>query len=291
MKKIVITGASGFLGKNLIKKLEIREDLMVFAVSAHPNDPAFAKVSARERGVIGTEAAEELFAGAYVVNCAFPRGGKEADRAAGMAYIKDLFLCCEKNRAAAVINISSQSVYKGTRSNPAKETDPVCIDTVYAAEKYAVELMSECVFGRSGIPYTNIRLASLIGPGFDVRIVNRFVKQAQETNEIRVTDDNRRFGFLDVSDAADGIISMIESDPRSWKPVYNLGIIGSYTLMEMAAAVKSVFKTDGIDIALLTSPGENEEDSSLDASLFYKEFSFQPAVTLEESIRRIRDGF
>ena len=233
--------------------------------------------------------AEELFKDAWVINCAFPRNTDGRTRAAGMEYLKELFLCCERSGAAAVINISSQSLYPADRTAPAKETDPVSLDSVYAAEKYAVELMAEGIFSSAGIACTNIRLASLIGPGFDARIVNRFVRQARENGVIRITDDRKQFGFLDVADAAEGLAAMLNSEPKDWRSCYNLGIRGGYMLREIAGAVKEVMKeTEDLTVTVEAAKGDGADNSSLDAGAFYDAFGFAPGISLKESIRRIR---
>lgn len=289
MKKIVITGASGFLGRNLIRRLEQTEEAEICAVTGRPQKTAGRTVY-YGREVIRSSQAAGIFHDAVVINCAFPRNTDGQERAAGMEYIKDVLLCCKRHGACAVVNISSQSVYAAKRSEPARETDPVFLDSVYAAQKYAVELMMEAVFCGTGIPYTSIRLASLIGPGFDVRIVNRLVKQALETGKITVTKDEKRFGFLDIADAVNGLLVLAGSDPASWKPVYNLGTKGAYSLTDIAQSIQRIMAETGAPLVISEVPGEGNDSSALDAGRFYADFGFFPEISLEESIRRIRSA-
>ena len=96
----------------------------------------------------------------------------------GLKYIQSVFEKSVEGNAAVIVNISSQSVYSQKRTEAATEETPVCLESPYAVGKYAVELMLESICRGSKTRYTNLRMASLIGPGFDQRIVNRLVRQA-----------------------------------------------------------------------------------------------------------------
>ncbi len=183
----------------------------------------------------------------------------------------------------------------------------------------------------SGTAFTSIRLASLIGPGFEQRIVNRFVKQALERGRISVKKNRQRFGFLDVDDAASAILRMLMSERGTgvkgisgagisgtgmssagmkgagvidagnypaergcfaWKPVYNLGPSRAYSLPQIAEKIKEVFwSVRDQQIVIDLSDGDEEGSSELDSSLFQRDFGFRPSVTLEESIEKILESY
>ena len=140
------------------------------------------------------------------------------------------------------------------------------------------------------IAYTNIRMASLIGPGFDQRIVNRFIKQAFEGQLLNVVKSEKRFGFLDVMDAVFALISLIEIPVMKWRPIYNLGNGISYSILEIADSVKHVFGENGLQFM-----GINEEtrddfgNTGISYYLLHKDTEFEPKVDLNCSIQRILD--
>lgn len=280
---LIITGASGFLGSNLICELQGRDDIFIHAFSSKSVQNC-GNVCYHDRNSVFTE--QKLFNEAVVINCAFPRNTTGTQMADGLEYIRSLFEVAAGNNAEAVVNISSQSVYSAMREVPANESTPPCLDTTYAVGKYASELLLESVC--KNIPHTNIRLASLIGAGFNQRIVNRFVMQALETSSLTVKENRKIFSFMDISDATGGIISMLDSDFSKWKPVYNLGTDNAYSLTDIAHTVSEVIsECENISININTEHNEDAGNSSLCNDLFLSDFGFKAETSLKQSVVKI----
>lgn len=291
----MITGASGFLGRNLIKRLRNDEHFQIFALSSDPDglreDLSASNIEFYEKDIVCTEQAGNIMAEAIVISCAFPRNSTGSGMADGLNYIRNVFEVAIDNRAEAIINISSQSVYSAQRSEAAAEETPVCLESTYAVGKYAVELWLESMCRNTETAFTSIRMASLIGPGFDQRIVNRFVKQALGTRQLTVKKNSQRFGFFDIEDAVTGIVRMLGSDISMWKGIYNLGRAGGVSLTDIAESVRSVLKkTDNINVEISVMTGEESSSSEIDVESFCRDFEFQPDMELMDSIERIRYG-
>lgn len=282
---LIITGASGFLGSNLVCSLQGRDDVFIHAFSSKSAQNS-KNVCYHDRNFIFTEQGRKLLNKAVVINCAFPRNTTGTQMADGLEYIRSLFEAAAENNAEAVINISSQSVYSSVREVPADESTPPCLDTTYAVGKYASELLLESIC--RNIPHTNIRLASLIGAGFNQRIVNRFVMQALETGSLTVKENKKIFSFMDISDAAAGIISMLDSDFSKWKPVYNLGTDNAYSLTDIARTVNEVIsERENISINISTEHNEDTGSSSLCNDLFLSDFGYKAETELKQSVVKI----
>ena len=293
-KKVVITGASGFLGRQVVKRLAGDESFLVYALTSRPDelkDTAGNKsdnIVFEHKDAIDGDEADKILSGSIVIACAYPRGSAGEDIADGLNYIRRTFEAAVMHEAMAIINISSQSVYSQKREGAAAEDAPVCPESMYAVGKYAMELLLESICKGSVTTYTNIRMASLIGPGFDQRIVNRFVKQALDTGKLSVSHSSRRFSFLDVEDAVSGIAAILATDPGKWEKVYNLGNRDSYTVSDIASAVKGVLEREGTgDICIEEHEGDEKGSSELDCTLFEKDVVRLKYRTLEESIEEI----
>ena len=299
---IIITGASGFLGRNLIGSL-LRDGFSDNGSSSPARLIGFSSSPDKLRERFPSELAEfhdrekiddaelcSIWKEAIVVNCAFPRNNSGTEMAEGLSYIKRVFEAAAGNGAAAVINISSQSVYAADRPEAAREDTPLCLATCYAVGKYAVELMLESICANTGTAFTSVRMASLIGPDFDPRIVNCFVRQALQNGVITVKRNRQQFGFFDIKDAADALKAMLVSDPSKWRKVYNLGGRGTYTLTEMAEAVKKACSAVR-DVEIKTTDGDEYANSGLRSDLFYGDFGFDPGVTLDQSVEKIVEAY
>lgn len=291
--KVVVTGASGFLGRNLIKQLQKKGSCGIVALTSRPDELettiSDANIQCFDKNIVYSEKAAALLQNAVVINCAYPRNSTGTDIADGLKYIQKVFETSVESGVKAIINISSQSVYSAKRTAAATELSPVCLETPYAVGKYATELLLESICRGTVVNYTNIRMASLIGPGFEQRIVNRLVKAALETGVIEVDDDQQRFGFFDVEDAAAGLCKMLDYTDREWQRCYNLGNGQAYTLTAISSTVKKVLKkTDHFEVMIKTKPGRKESCTAVDAGSFMTEFGFIAKVTLEDSVMKIR---
>ena len=288
-KKIVITGASGFLGSHLVERLKEDPQYEVYALSSKPDELENYLGGENVVYVYKNDLRAEMLKDSIVINCAYPRNSTGTVVADGLRYIQKVFESAVESETKAIINISSQSVYSQQRTEAATEETPACLESPYAVGKYAVELMLESICKGSKISYTSLRMASLIGPGFDQRIVNRFVKQALETGKLTVKKNQQRFGFFDVEDAVSGILAMLGTVEKDWKPVYNLGRNESYTLLEIAETVKVVvarYKTGNL-VDVIVNDGDETSNTALFCSRFSKDFNYEAMCSLEDSIHSI----
>lgn len=292
--KIVITGSKGFLGDNLVDALQDNSKYIIYALSSQSDEAQNGNenenVQYYHKDAVFSDKGKVFLQNAIVINCAFPRNSTGTGMADGLRYIQKLFDCSREYNAQAIINISSQSVYSQKREEIASEKTPLCLESPYAVGKYSTELMLESACRSTKIAYTNIRMASLIGPGFDQRIVNRFVKQALEGQPLNVVKSQKRFGFLDVMDAVFGLISLIETPVVKWNPVYNLGNGISYSILEIADSVKHVFEENGLQFrGVNEETGDDFGNTGISYYLLHKDTEFEPKIDLNCSIQRILD--
>lgn len=288
MIKVVITGASGFLGSHLLKKLENDTDCFVYALSSKTIVSNADNVKSFHKDIIDSDCAEEIFCDAVVVNCAFPRNAMGSEMAAGLEYINKLFKTCKICKSRAIINISSQSVYSQKRNCPANESTDICLESPYAVGKYATELLLQNICEGTEIAYTNLRLSSLIGPGFDQRVVNRIVEKGISGETIMADISDKRFGFLDVLDAVDGILTVAKSNVFHLKPVYNLGNGAGYSIKDFCDCIQIIFESKGLE-RLKVEYNESKDfgTTAVLGDLLKDDFGFIPSVTLTSSINEI----
>lgn len=284
MKRIVISGACGFLGRNIIQAA-LTKGIPVLALPTFPErlsdiSVEFAHVEQFLQGNVRLTD-DDVF-----INCLFPTNADGYRMADGLRVVYKTIRKARESGVGAFINISSQSVYASKRTFPAKETDNLCLETPYAVGKYSSEAFVNQVFYDK--PHVNIRMASLLGVGYDQRIVNRMIIQALKGETLSVIGGMQRYGFLDVRDAADGLIKLAMSDPSTWKETYNLGRNESYSLIDVVNTIVTEMKRlADIDVTYTVSEGQDDRNSAVDASLFMHDIRWTPEITLYETTATI----
>ena len=187
-----------------------------------------------------------------------------------------------------MINISSQSVYDQKRCYAATEDSPLLLQSNYAVGKYASELFMKLLEKDAHV--TNVRMASLIGPGFDQRLTNKMAKSAIQDRKISYQINDLVFGFLDVEDAARAILRLAAVPAARWKTVYNLGSDASYSLREIACTIAEILEAEhGMPVALASSVSEGSGGTMLCSERLKEEIGPYQQLSLRESLRRIVD--
>lgn len=283
--KILITGGSGYLGRSL---LTYGDDRCQYIVATSRKSTLQSLY--RNRNDVYVIDNSELWSQDWqkidvLLNCAFPRNTNGIQMAEGLQFLEKLFCSAVDGGVGAIINISSQSVYSPVRTTAATENSELDLQSNYAVGKYAVELMLDGICRKT--PHTNIRMASLIGAGFDQRITNKLVDRVLNGQDIQIVKGNQLFGFLDVRDAVSGIENILKSNPEYWSNVYNLGICGGYTLDEIAKEVCQTGRSYcGRDVrySYTDSGTVSTGNSTLDCSLFERSFFWHAAQTLTDTL-------
>ncbi len=296
VSSILISGAGGFLGNELLNSLAKYPHIRVFALSSRPDEVQSRHSAMANLNCIPTS---DLLLGKVpfmevdvVIHAAFARTVEFQKLANSLYFTQKLFEEAIKNGVAALINISSQSVYGRNADVPWVETTRADIDSAYALAKYSTELLIKAMCYASTTSFTSLRLSSLIGPGLNVRFLSRFVRNALVGEPINVINEDQIFSFMDVRDAAEGILSLLGVEVSEWNSVYNLGSHLRYTVGEIADMVAHLAKDYGDKPVVVerTTDGDGRF-SGMDCSSFFAQTGWEPRFHLEQMIRTLFEYF
>ena len=221
-----------------------------------------------------------------IIHCAFARTQQGKDLVASINLSEKIYQAAVRNKVPAVINISSQSIYGGYRETDSTEDGEINPLDSYAIAKYACEKLAAQISAGSATQITNIRLASLIGPQFKERLVNKMLKIATETGKIKIVGGSQTFSFLDIRDAADGIVAMLKVPPQKWQNIYNLGTSQQYSIVELAETIAA--QVGGVEIEI--EPQDIKMQIRLDCSRFAKDFGWQAKHKLADTVKNIAES-
>lgn len=289
---IMVTGSGGLLGGELIKQLLQNDQAFVIAMTSQVTSLK-ARFSADKLKVVSNDSWETELKNSGVevdtlINCSFPRSSNTKELASGIPFTEQLIKDSINFGIENIINISSQSVYTQKQKKDVTESSEVQPESLYGMTKYACERIVSLLSEQHDINYTNIRLGSLAGINFDARMTNRFVKSAILGEKITIIGGKQSVSYLDVRDAAKGLIKMINKEPRDWNPIYNFGNEEFFTLIELVDKIKEEARRYDIrNIEVEIQEGDSDFNNVMNNNLFYKQFSFQPYYNLSKMISEL----
>lgn len=298
--RVAVTGATGLLGSALVTHFAPSQDIDVIALTSSSSEDAHARwraaadgewnsrsvevIETAPRGIV--DAVEKAGRLDWVVNCAFPRARGGLELAAGLDYQQSLFSAAGRSEVGAVLNMSSQSVYRSDRAEPADENAELDLDTPYATAKYASELFAQVSLKET--PLIQARLSSLIAAGFEQRVVNKLVRRAMGGDDLTITTPQVVFDFMDVRDAVSAIRAVIAKEPKVGVEYLNIGSGVPYTLGEIAEVVVAVVNEEfRRSVSVTIADSDERRSSALDCSRLNESFDFEPQYTLVDTVRGI----
>ena len=269
-KSILITGAAGFIGSNLVMELVKTQSPVKIIGIDNMND--YYDVSIKEyrleeinklnknfifiKGDISDKDTIDNLFNEYkpsvVVNLAAQAGVRYSITNPD-AYIKsnligfyNILEACRHNEVEHLVYASSSSVYGSNKKVPYSTDDKVDNPvSLYAATKKSNELMAHAYSKLYNIPSTGLRFFTVYGPKQRPDLaINKFTRLMLKDKEIPMFGDgstSRDYTYID--DIVDGVIKSISyvEDNLNVYEILNLGNSSPVTLKEMIQTIETYF--------------------------------------------------
>ncbi|OPY15561.1 MAG: UDP-glucose 4-epimerase [Syntrophus sp. PtaB.Bin001] len=330
MRKILVTGAAGFIGFHLAGRLlaagnqvigldnlsdyyDVRLKEARLARLMSLNNFRFLRMGLEEREKLLRLFAEEKFD--VVVNLA-AQAGVRYSLVNPYAYIDsnivgfiNILEGCRHHGVQHLVFASSSSVYGANTKMPFSVhhnvDHPV---SLYAATKKANELMAHSYASLYNIPCTGLRFFTVYGPwGRPDMALFLFTKAILEGRSIDVFNHGRmQRDFTFIEDIVEGVVRVIDRIPQanplwdgaspdpgtSYAPyrIYNIGNNHPVELMRFIEVLEDCLGKKA-EKNLLPLQAGDVPATYADVDDLVRDVGFQPATTIEEGLRRFVDWY
>ena len=307
MRSWLLTGGAGFIGSHLADRLLGRGDRVVCLDSLDPfYDPAIKRGNLRpllespsftfvEGDIRDTDLVDRLFGTEKpdaVIHLA-ARAGVRPSILEPVLYtdvnLNGTSILLEASRRHSVRRFvfgSSSSVYGNSNKVPFSESDPVARPvSPYAATKAAGELLCHAYHHLHGFDVTCLRFFTVYGPRQRPEMaIHKFARMIMDGKPLtRFGDGSSERDYTYVDDIIDGVERALDRI-GGWH-VYNLGESRRISLTDLIRLLESEI---GVKARLEEHPDQpgDVRITWADVSLARAELGYEPAVPIEEGVRR-----
>lgn len=300
MIKVTVTGACGFIGSHLTRKL-IEQGYFVVGVDCL-DDNLYSRSVKESRlkslkqlnnfdylnlNISKDELDSSIKGSKFVFNLAALPGQvlswKLFDQyvESNILGTKKVIDSCIKNNVAKIIHASTSSVYgKFAVGNELQDTKPI---SPYGITKLAAENLLFALTNGNDLDYTILRYFSVYGPGQRPDMaIQRFLSAIKLGQEISITGDgSQKRDITYVEDVVDATISALSVTEK--KQVFNISGGKQFTLNQI---IDECFKVSGLKskINYVERPIGDQEETFGDISKAQELLGFNPSFDINSGL-------
>jgi len=306
MKRILVSGGSGFIGSHLCTRL-VNEGNDVICLDNYYtgskenvwhliNRPNFELV---RHDIINPYWAEidEI----YNLACPASPIHYQCDpiQTTKTAVIGSMnMLGLAKRTHAKIMQASTSEIYGDPAVNPQPESywgsvNPIGIRSCYDEGKRCAETLFMDYHRFHGVRIKIIRIFNTYGPrmlAHDGRVVSNFVVQALKNENLTIYGDGQQTrSFQYVDDLVEGMIKMMATDDDFIGPI-NIGNPSEFTILQLAEKVIQLSQSKS-KIVFKPLPFDDPRQRKPDITLAKQKLNWEPKVSLDEGLLKMIDYF
>ena len=277
MKKILITGSKGFVGKNLIRYLKNYSFQII-----ETKDTSFdLKLNESWKKIEKCDYLIHLAGKSFV-----PKSWEEPGRFIenNILLITNALEYCRVNKTKLIF--LSSYLYGNCKKLPIKENAPIEATNPYALSKLLSEKL--CYFYKNNFQVNNIilRVFNLYGPGQPKEyLLSKITNQVRNEKIIKVDNLSPKRDYVYIDDLCSAIVKAINY--KGNEHIFNIGSGKSYSVKEVIEFIQNIYGTSlNIDEKKLIRKNEIL-NTIADIKLAKKELEWSPIYELKEGLKKI----
>lgn len=296
MIRVLVTGATGFIGRNLVEELSLRgyEVAGISKRGGMASNVLVDAVDCADAEALNRYCEGKSFDG--VIHLAASVPSSFWDDVAKQSIIRNVKMTmnilevCQKLSSNLLTYASSTSVYGYPEKLPVTEETFVQPDGFYPLGKFFGELLCQLYQNKYNLAITILRISAPYGPGMSKEtVIKRFIKQALQSEDITLYGKGTRSqDFTYIEDVTHAVAQAYEAKATG---IFNVSSGTSTSMEELARIVLKVLPKSKSEIVHtgIDDPQENYH------GLFSFEkagdsFGYEPKFSIEEGIRRCTEA-
>lgn len=286
MERILVTGASGFIGQSLCEALPNLNTIFI-GTDLYPHSSSVLKIDIRDSNslkIIGDFKPDVIVHLAAQVDVAESFRNPVVDLESNILGTVNLLQAAVVSGVQNFIYVASGgAIYDENKTRPTNEWDALNLKSPYGISKLAAEFYVKVLADRYGLTWSSLALSNCYGPVSQCKkgVIYRFWENLSKKVTPTINGPMTTRDFIYVSDVIGAIIAAIEN-PTNCRVNISTGketsLIDLFTLISKHMDVRIVpiiGELDSIEVAR----------SCLDNSLAKSLLGWKPKIPVDEGIR------
>jgi UDP-glucose 4-epimerase len=286
---VLVTGASGFIGLNIIRVLsELGAEILVID-RIQPSDmiPGVKIEWADLRHLNKTYEADYLIHLAAITNAGYAENYPLDTYEVNVLGTVNLLNHVKINRR--VLFPSTALIYRASTTpiNEASESDA---SSTYAQSKMMGEQVIRHLCDRMGVAYTIVRFFNIYGPGqLSMYVVPQVLRQIIQDHRIVIRNGTITRDLLFVNDCIDAVLKLAVT-PAAENNLFNIGSGEQYSITQVAQAAVEISGDPGVEIEDLEEYIEYSPTAIVaDIHKVQSTIDWGPWTSLQDGLRSMRE--
>jgi dTDP-glucose 4,6-dehydratase len=308
-KKVLITGAGGFIGSHLVERLHSEgAQLRAFTRYNSRGDAGLLRLVPKDVlsqiEIIGgdirdpsaifkaTEGMDVVFHLGALISIPYsylhPREVAECNLMGTL----NILQACQQHKITRVVHTSTSEVYGTARYVPINEEHPLQGQSPYSASKIGADKLAESFYCAYNLPVVTVRPFNTFGPRQSARaIIPTIITQVLASNSLKLGNLESTRDFTFVDDTVDGFLKAAET-PGVEGQTFNLGTGVEVSVGQLA---EKIMQLTGKQLEVKKDAQRLRPDKSevmrllSDNSRARDLLHWLPRISLDEGLSRVID--
>ena len=285
MKKILITGSSGFIGKNLVDNL--LSEYEIVGLSKKGEKSKINRIT-KDINEITSKDFKNIFCVIHLAAITDPKICEDFPDQCITTNVLGTQKILEASRKnnCKVVYASTSHVYGIPKKVPISETASTSPTSIYAGSKLAGEVLCESYHKQFNMDISIVRIFSVYGPKSNNHcVLPSIVKQMKNSNIIKLGNINSKRDFIFISDIMDAFKIILKN--INWFNVYNVGAEKSYSIKEICKKFEKLYGKKIIIKNNLEQNRKIDAKNIISNSTKLKKLGWKSKITLDEGLRKM----